>query len=180
MFRGEPALITSMVFTFIGVDKPGLIEDVSNTVSQHGGNWLESRMSQLAGQFAGIARIEVNRDSAETLRRALEGLGDRGLRVIVAEQIERREPHHNLFQLSLLGNDRPGIIRELTQAMAQQQINVGEMNTRLTSAPMTAESLFEATATIEVPSGIDLAALSDQLDEIANQLTVEIAIEELG
>ena len=53
---------TSIVFTFIGNDKPGLVGKLSNTVSENGGNWLESRMSQLAGHFAGIARIQISND----------------------------------------------------------------------------------------------------------------------
>ena len=171
-------MITSMVFTFVGVDKPGLIEEVSNTVSQHGGNWLESRMSQLAGQFAGIARIHIDSERREALSRALQALTDTGLQVVVAPQVDGANSQQRQLQLSLLGNDRPGILNELSRALATQHINVCEMNTRLTSAPMTADLLFEATATIEVPDGVDLAQLNDQLEHIANQLTVDISLEE--
>ena len=53
-------MTSAMVFTFVGADKPGLVEKLAQTVGQHGGNWLESRMSELAGQFAGIVQVEVS------------------------------------------------------------------------------------------------------------------------
>src|SRR4051812_3506563 len=40
-----------LVMTIIGPDRPGLVELLASLVAEHGGNWLESRMSHLAGQF---------------------------------------------------------------------------------------------------------------------------------
>ncbi len=171
---------TTVVFTFIGADKPGLVEKLSNTVSQHGGNWLESRMSQLAGYFAGITRVQISNDQREKLCRALEGLSTSGLQVNIqsndpTEAATTTEYRH--LQLNLIGNDRPGIVRELTSALAARQINVCEMNTHVSSAPMTAETLFEANADIQVPASLDINELSDKLDEIANDLSVDINLE---
>ena len=82
-----------------------------------------------------------------------------------------------MLQLQLLGNDRPGIIKELASALAALQVNVVEMNTNVTSAPMTADPLFQASASIQVPATVDLEDLSDKLDDIANQLSVDINLE---
>jgi predicted amino acid-binding ACT domain protein len=79
----ENAVTTSIVFTFIAKDKPGLVERLSKTVSDFGGNWLESRMSHLAGQFAGITRIQVSTEQATALRDALLALSSNELTVVV-------------------------------------------------------------------------------------------------
>jgi glycine cleavage system regulatory protein len=172
---------TSIIFTFIGADKPGLVEKIASTVSQNGGNWLESRMSQLAGYFTGITRVQVNDDQADKLALALKQLSGTEITIsIQADTPSICHDQHTLLALSLLGNDRPGIVRELSSALARFNINVCEMNTHITSAPMTAEPLFEAYAEIQVPTNLNLNELSDRLDEIANELDVDIKLEECG
>lgn len=172
-------MANSMVFTFIGTDRPGLVERLAHTVSHHGGNWLESRMSQLAGQFAGVVQVEVAAAQRQSLREALLDLAGSGLTIVVAEDGHRPSSDDcRQLRLSIIGSDRPGIVREVASALAQHHINVREMDTMITSAPMTAEPLFEALAEIEVPRSLDLAELNEQLDAIADALTVDIALEE--
>lgn len=169
---------TSIVFTFIGNDKPGLVEKLSNTVSEQGGNWLESRMSQLAGYFAGIARVQISNDKADQLRAALSALSGVNLSVNLEDRaIDHNTNDYKNIKLSLLGNDRPGIVKELSSALATLHINVCEMNTNVTSAPMSAEPLFSALAEIQAPISLDLTQLSDKLDGIADQLDVDINLE---
>ena len=43
-----------LVMTVIGKDRTGLVETLAEIVAGHGGNWLESRMCRLGGEFAGI------------------------------------------------------------------------------------------------------------------------------
>lgn len=125
-----------LVFTFVGADRPGLVEQLSATVAAHGGNWLESRMSELAGQFAGIVKVDVPAAQAQALRAALLALSAHNLSVVVA-QSEGEAPRAEMRQLRLaiLGNDRPGIMREVSHALAARHISVSEMDTSITSAP---------------------------------------------
>lgn len=168
----------SIVFTFVGADKPGLVETLSNTVSEHHGNWLESRMSQLAGNFAGIARINVSSDKAEALRDALNRASSDELTITIQEESHHQsDSTRRTVTLSLMGNDRPGIVKELSSALASLHVNVMEMNTNVTSAPMSADPLFEATASIQIPASVDILDLSDRLDDIGNQLDVIINLD---
>lgn len=172
-------MATPFVFTFVGADQPGLVEKLSRTVAAHGGNWLESRMSELAGQFAGIVKVEIPQAQAAALRTALLALSAQQLSVLVADQ--QGEPatgSKRTLRLSILGNDRPGIVREVAHALAQRQISVREMNTSITSAPMSGAPLFEALAHIQVPMALDLAELTTQLNRIADTLTVDIDLQE--
>ncbi len=170
---------SSMVFTFIGADKPGLVETLAHAVKQCGGNWLESRMSQLAGQFAGIVEVAIAKDKVPALRAALTALESSGLTVVVADDgATPVDADYRRLRLSILGNDRPGIVVEVANALASRQINVREMDTTVTSAPMSADPLFEAVAEIAVPKSLDLTELNRRLDEIAEALTVDIDLEE--
>jgi glycine cleavage system regulatory protein len=168
-----------LVFTFVGADKPGLVEKLSQTVATHGGNWLESRMSELAGQFAGIVKVEVAKEQAQALRAALLGLSAHQLSVVVADSYgEESLVGLRQLRLRILGNDRPGIVREVAHALASRRISVSEMDTSVSSAPMSGDLLFEAVAQIRVPQTLDLEELNTQLDAIADALTVQIDLEE--
>ena len=173
-------MTTTMVFTFVGADKPGLVEQLAQTVGKHGGNWLESRMSELAGQFAGIVQVAVSDEQQPALRAALSALSGRDLTIVVAVAEHRgvdKDDGRNL-RLSIIGNDRPGIVREVAAALAARQINVREMETTISSAPMSGAPMFEAVVRIQVPRTLDLAELNSQLDLVANALTLAIDLEE--
>ena len=77
----------SLVMTLIGADRPGLVRSVAATVTEHGANWLESRMARLAGQFAGILRVDVPENRADGLVQALQQLDRQGLKVIVQKDV---------------------------------------------------------------------------------------------
>src|SRR5262245_21942463 len=109
----------SLVMTVIGQDRPGLVDSVAGLVAENGGNWLESRMSRLGGQFAGILRVEVPRERESDLIVALKGLVSRGLTVVVHPDLAKAiSPQPRLSLLEIVGQDRPGIVREISHALA--------------------------------------------------------------
>jgi glycine cleavage system regulatory protein len=168
---------TSLVISFIGEDRPGLIEQISAAVSMHEGNWLESRMSQLAGKFAGIVRVGVASEYIEGMTIALQALDSEGLSVLVeASEVSPDSDDQKVLQLNMIGLDRPGIVREVSQALAKYGINVLEMTTDITNAPMTGELMFNADASIEVPEDVDIKDLHDQLETITNDLAVDMEL----
>jgi len=169
---------TSIVFTFLGTDKPGLIEALSNTVADNNGNWQESRMSHLAGQFAGITQVTVQDDSAAALKSALIALSNDELTITVQQATAAEKPvAHNTVALTLIGNDRPGIVREVSSALAGRDLNIYTMETNLSSAPMSGDLLFEATAVIERNDDLVLSDLIEQLDDISEELDIDIKVE---
>jgi glycine cleavage system regulatory protein len=172
-----------LVLTLIGADRPGLVEAVAQTVADRGGNWLESRMIHLAGKFAGILRVEVPPGQADALARALEALGATGLRVVAASseraaaEIPVPPAPGRVMDLELIGLDRPGLVREISQLLARHDVNVEELTTDRTSAPMSGEMLFRAVARLKVPASLDAAHLRASLERLASDLTVEIRLE---
>ena len=174
--------MTDLVLTLIAPDRPGLVEAVAQAVADHGGNWLESRMIHLAGQFSGILRVEVPPERAAALSKALDALAARGLRVIAA--VATREPEAaaasvaRVMNLELLGLDRPGLVREISQLLSQHGVNVEELTTDRTSAPMSGEMLFRAQARVKVPADVEPARLRQRIERLATDLTIEIRLVE--
>jgi glycine cleavage system regulatory protein len=170
--------MTDVVVTLLGPDRPGLVELVAGIIASHGGNWLESRMSRLAGKFAGILRAELPEDRVAEALAALTALGSRGLKV-VAESEARGEAdgRARTLSLELIGLDRPGIVREISQLLAANGVNVEELTTNRTSAPMSGDMLFEARAKVHVPADTSLSSLRAGLERLAADLVVEIKLE---
>jgi glycine cleavage system regulatory protein len=167
----------TLVMTVIGRDRTGLVESLARLVAEHEGNWLESRMCRLGGEFAGLVRVAVPAGREAELHAALEGLQQQGVAVVVKpDRDPAATPALDLLHLDLVGHDRPGIVREVTAALAAQRVNVEELATEVVSAPMSGESLFQAHATLSLPVDCDLAALRQHLEEIAANLMVDLSL----
>ena len=169
--------MTSLVLTVIAPDQPGLVEQLSQTIASHEGNWLESSMSRLAGKFAGILIVEVADQHAQKLTTALQGLEASGLKVVVEQSSEASaEIDCNSISLELIGHDKQGIVREISQALSNYKINVERLSTELVSGSMSAEELFKAEADLMVPTSVDLDDLQQSLEDIASDLMVDITL----
>ncbi|WP_232848948.1 glycine cleavage system protein R [Amphritea pacifica] len=169
--------MTSLVLTVIAPDKPGLVELLSQTIASNEGNWLESSMSRLAGKFAGILIVSVPENHADSLIEALQQLQSQGLKVVAERSTEADSPgESNNITLELIGHDKPGIVREISQALNRYSINVERLSTELVSGSMSAELLFKADAELTVPAGVDLDDLQQSLEAIANDLMVDITL----
>lgn len=176
LFGTGSHVTSSLVLTVIGPDRPGLVEALSRTVAEHGANWLESRMAHLSGQFAGIVRVSVAAERADSLASALGALA--GLRVQVETASAAPGRNAPVLVLELLGQDRPGIVREVSHALASRGVNVEELETACSSAPMSGETLFRARARLRLPPELAEEELRESLEKLADELMVDVAIEE--
>ena len=169
-----------LVMTIIGPDRTGLVESVARVVAGHGGNWLESRMCRLGGEFAGILRIELPVEKRQLLLDALQALQGRGLTVVVRpDKTAASATPGRQTKLEIVGHDRPGIVREITSALARANVNVEEFSSECVSAPMSGETLFKAAARLQLPDGCDNAALKKDLEKIAADLLVDVSFAEV-
>lgn len=165
----------TLVMTVIGPDRPGLVEELSSTISSYDGNWLESRMAQLSGHFTGILRLSCPESGADNLLAALRQLD--GLTVHVVDELRQPERPHRHLQFDVMGNDRPGIVRQLSTAIAQTGGNVEELNSDLESAPHAGHPVFRATGTVTVPQDFDETTLASALESLGPDLSVSISRE---
>ncbi len=170
-----------LVMTVIGRDRPGLVESIAALVAEHGGNWLESRMARLGGQFAGILRVELPIEQHAAFTAGLDALRARGLNTMVQpDEAGRSRATGRLHLLEIVGQDRPGIVRQISAVLADYGVNVEELETECASAAMSGETLFKAHARVEVPVECDLRAIRAKLEKLAADLIVEISLDEVN
>lgn len=169
---------TSIVLTVVSDDRPGIVEALSDVLAGHGGNWMESSMLSLAGKFAGILLAEVPSENEEGFVAALAALDADGIKVLTETSSGAKQDEDDHYvSLELVGQDRPGIVHEITEVLARHAVNVQELETTVQSASMSGERLFLAHAKVFIPCGADVGSLQDELEALANELMVDLSLE---
>ncbi len=168
--------MATFTLTCIGDDRPGLVSALSAPINAHGASWERSQMARLAGKFAGILMVAVPDDRAEALAADLAALKDIGL-LVALEQTDVPAQHESVrLSLELIGADHPGIVAEISAALAAQRIGIEELSTDVREAPMAGGMLFEASAVLEAPPDTSMQTLRLMLEAVAGELMVEIRL----
>jgi glycine cleavage system regulatory protein len=165
---------TSLVITILGSDRSGLVKSISETLNQFNGNWTESRMSHLAGKFAGILQISVAEDQVDDLTSALQALQSDGLQVSIEKAEQAQTIPSKVLSLDLLGQDRPGIIRDITEQLARLNVNIEELESQVKEASMSGGTLFSAQLKLGLPENVTTDAVQDSLESMSDQFMVDI------
>jgi glycine cleavage system regulatory protein len=165
----------TLVLTVIGPDRPGLVEALAERVATAGGNWEASHMTRLAGQFAGILLVAVDRDRTDELVASLTALDARGLHVVARTAEAAAVPAGRRMQLTLTGNDRPGIVRDVARLINAQGVNIEELESEVQSAPMSGDAMFVARAVLQIPAQLALTELRRALESLGGELMVDLA-----
>ncbi|WP_159501911.1 glycine cleavage system protein R [Microbacterium sp. 18062] len=166
--------MTTLVLTVVGNDRAGIVAAVADVVSEHGGNWENSQLAELASAFAGIIEVSVAPARAEALGDALGGIA--GLLTIAVQAGGLREDTSaaRRFSFEILGNDRPGIVREVTSALSARGVSIDRMTTATRDAAMAGGRLFEAAITASVPASVDVDELALDIERLATEIQVDV------
>ena len=168
----------ALVLTVIGKDRPGLVEALADLIAKYEGNWDESRMARLAGHFAGVVQIHLPENQAEGFITALPTLSDLGLSASVVDSDWSlvNVDHRNSLQLELVGQDRPGIVREISSKLAALGVSIQDLRTVVESAPMSGERLFRAEAELVLPTQTDSEQIRAILERLADEMMIDITL----
>jgi len=169
---------TCIVVTLISDDRPGVVEDVAKVIEQHQGSWQESRMAHLDGKFAGILRVAVAQAAVAALQTSLAELSAKGIQISASQGRSAQAAAEKSIKVSAIGPDRPGIVKELSQAFAQRKLNVSQLDTDCSSMPWSGEPQFEAQFELQLAQASNIDDLEDSLDAIADDLALDIKLED--
>jgi glycine cleavage system regulatory protein len=166
----------SIIITVIAADRSGIVQRLSDTALAHKASWKESSLSHLQGQFAGIVNLEVETTAQPALLQALAELAGEGINVTVhGSQTESRDiDFGETAELYVEANDRPGIVEEITSALAEVNVNVEQIETWCESASMAGYELFIAQLSVSLPSGLRKRELEAALEGVSDDLVVVV------
>ncbi|KRA24978.1 amino acid-binding ACT protein [Microbacterium sp. Root61] len=167
--------MTTLVLTVVGDDRAGLVAAVANVVDAHGGNWENSQLAELSGAFAGIIEVSAPAARIDALRAALAEID--GLLTAAVHATARDAETSRRFSFQVLGNDHPGIVREVASTLTAHGLSVERMTTEMRDAAMAGGRLFEATIVAKVPASVDVDALKAELERLAAEIQVDVTLE---
>lgn len=168
----------SIVLTMIARDRPGIVQRLSTVLREHGGSWHRSSMSRMAGHFAGILEGHVPEIELEDCVAALKALEGEGVQILIQQgSLDSMATAGEEYRLELVGNDRPGIMAEITKVLGQRGVNVISLETVVEGASMAGGELFRAYARVLLPEGASAGQLARALESLADDLMVDINFE---
>jgi glycine cleavage system regulatory protein len=167
---------TAVILTVVGSDRPGLTQAIAEAVAAVGGNWLESHLASLAGKYVGSVLVELPSERVSTLEGAVQQIDAEGLRVSLVQAGEESERHCcNAMSLEVVGQDRPGIVRELATALAGLNVNIEEFVSSLERSSWSGSPLFRVKARIVLPLERSSEQIRDALECISGEIMVDLS-----
>jgi glycine cleavage system regulatory protein len=165
-----------MVLSVVGSDRPGLTKAVAAAVVAAGGNWLESHLSRLGGLYVGSVLVDMGTGKAEALRAAVAAVDEVGLEVRIAPAGEGAAAAGEMFAFTLVGQDRPGIVNQVTAALSQLGANIETFETWLSKESHSGAPLFNMAAKLRLPPGLAAAKVQAALEAISGEIMVDVAV----
>ena len=165
-----------LVLTVVGDDRAGLVNALAQKVSEAGANWEQSELAELAGAFAGIVLVRVDDARVDEFVASLQSL-EGMLKVAVHAGTTAATPAPRTLHITVLGNDRPGIVRDVTATIAAHALSIDAFRSRTLDAPMAGGILFEATVEVSIPEGADAAVIRRALEALAGEIQVDLSVE---
>jgi methionyl-tRNA formyltransferase len=173
------ATTTSLIVTLVGPDRHGIVSQLSERAQRFGANWAASRLTRLAGEFAGTVHLEVPHAHADALVTALRELSASGLQVVVARSTGGSVPATlRAVELELVGDDRIGIVSTLTKILAERGVSIENLHTEILRSGVTGKQTFKIGAHLLLPATLSVDALRQELGALAHDMTLDIALGE--
>ena len=164
-----------IVITAVGQDRPGIVNDLSKTILDSGGNITDSRMTVLGGEFALLMLVTSSGVAMEAMENELRSIQDKyALEILFKrtepkEKVESRVPYH----VTVIAMDHPGIVHEVAEYFSSRHINIEEMDTSSYSAAHTGTQMFSLKISISIPSEIAIAGLKEGFVNFCNELNLD-------
>jgi glycine cleavage system regulatory protein len=168
--------MTLLVLSVVGSDRPGLTKALSAAVLSAGGNWLESHLSRLGGLYVGSVLVDLTDGKIETLRDAVSAVDAAGLEVRIVPAQGRAGATGETLAFTLVGQDRPGIVKQVTATISDLGANIESFRTWLSTEAHSGAPLFNMAANLRLPVGLPAAKVQDELEAISGEIMVDVAV----
>jgi glycine cleavage system regulatory protein len=169
-------MTTRIILTVLGSDRPGLTQALADAVLAAGGNWLESQLARLGGKYVGAVLVELDAAQLAVLEAEIRKIDESGLQVALVLAGEEPAPSGTGLAIELVGQDRPGIVREVTSALAALGVNIEDFSSRTENTAWSGELLFRARARLTVPQGVTVDAVREALEDISGEIMVDLTL----
>ncbi|MEX0386671.1 glycine cleavage system protein R [Spiribacter onubensis] len=170
-----------LVISALGEDRPGLVNELSQLISETGCSIEDSRMTVLGGDFAIVMLVEGRWNELAKLEAGLPSAGRRLGLAVQARRTHPGAPAANLlpYSVEVVSVDHPGIVHQLANFFASREINIRDLTTSTYAAAHTGTPMFQVQMTIDVSAALHIARLREEFMDLCDQLNLDAIIEPL-
>jgi len=167
------------VLTLTGSDRIGLVQHVTESILECGGDVQASRMARLGGEFAMLLLVSIPESETDRLSANVDELLGEGFKVVLTETewgVSARRQGWLPYEIVVSGANHEGIIHEVAEHLSKQGIHIESIDTNVIPAPMSGAPLFTMEAIVVAPPELPKQKWEDELEDVADQLNVELEI----
>lgn len=172
-----------LVLSCLGPDRPGLVAEVTDYLTERGGNVEDSRMAVLGAEFGILLLASGTPEEISAVERDLAALSEKTGLEIHARRTKAPEEHRRAATIPCVVTaealDHEGIVRAVTRALAGSGVNIVSLETTAYEAPVTGSQLFRLEARVDVPPGMSAARLRRAMDAVAEEQNLDIEVRSL-
>lgn len=165
-----------IILTVLGSDRPGLTQALADAVLAAGGNWLESQLARMGGKYVGSVLVELADDKLGALEQTVRKVDASGLHVSIVPAGDAPSALQNALSIELVGQDRPGIVREVTSVLAGLGVNIEEFSSDTENSAWSGGQLFRAKLMLSLPADTTSDQLRAALEAISGEIMVDFTI----
>lgn len=162
-----------IILSVAGSDRPGLTQSLAEAVLASGGNWLESHLSRLGGTYVGSVLVSLDPANLPTLESRIHAVDATGLRVSIVPAGDEPDSQGQPLWIELVGQDRPGIVREVATVLSGLGVNIEELSTDTENSAWSGELLFRMNALVVVPPQTSADEVQTALEAISGEIMVD-------
>tara|TARA_Y100001970_G_C14235801_1_gene861700 strand:+ start:1566 stop:2084 length:519 start_codon:yes stop_codon:yes gene_type:complete len=166
-----------IIISALGLDKPGIVSEISKTINNSKANIAESRMIKLGGDFSMMILVSTHHENLDLLLKNLNKINDITVHTHETKITSFDENELKEANIVLSGTDNEGLVSSLTEKLAEHDINIIEMNTGVMNAPMSGSTIFLLNALISHNKDT-LDILKEELIQLSEELDVDIVLED--
>ena len=163
-----------IIVSAIGSDRPGIVAELTEIIISYGGNIEESKMTRLGSDFVMIILISIEEITQESLIKSIQKI--KGLSISAKKTDSKAVITDEHCQITLNGADNEGIVNVLSKYLANRAMNILDMETTISNAPVTGTPLFNLITITSIPDNINIEKIKSDLTKIALNLGVEITV----
>ncbi len=161
---------TYKIMFLIGKDRPGIVDEVASLLAEYGANIEDSRMAVLGGCFSIMALFSCDAARLPAIQANMQRFQQVGFNAWLHEAYEPSErPRYEGLPLTIEVHaiDHPGIVQKLVSVLHKHNVNIDSLDTEVSHAPLSGTPLFHMRLVAEVPVGVAVGRVKEELNEIA-------------
>lgn len=165
-----------LAVTVIGPDRPGIVAAVTKVLYEQGCNLEDANSAILRGHFSMMLIVRAAEGAdVDAVRGALRMAAEELDLVVTARPVAETEarvpsPTHTV---SVYGSDRPGIVYGVAQALADADVNIIDLSSRVIGP--SEHPVYALILEVVAPEGRDPA---DLLTSVGEELGVDVTVRE--